>query len=231
MYMTRGSLSTVHSTRRFGSDWPRRIIFAAFHVGSKRNGGGVASCVNVGWPFTVAARERGKGARRSIPVEAQFPVERSAPRSACTGKRVAGHGVHNLPLAAAVPYGHLRLSPRQAAVTVRVTAEHDLNAVGRSCVKFDLQCKHLRVTSRSVEHAVGYDLLVIVLRRRHRRHNERGGKECSCKCHSTFPLPLIAASAHIDPRQRLARREKLVGDGDEVILKASPLAARWDVRI
>ena len=31
-----------------GSDCPRRIIFAAFHIESKRNGSGVASCINVG---------------------------------------------------------------------------------------------------------------------------------------------------------------------------------------
>ena len=60
MYMTRGSLSTEHSTRRFGSDCPRRIIFAAFHVGSKRNcGGDWHSCVNTGCPFVVAVSERG----------------------------------------------------------------------------------------------------------------------------------------------------------------------------
>ena len=57
--MKSGLLSTVHSTSRFGTDCPRRIIFAAFHVGSKRNGGGVDSCVNVSWPFTVTVSERG----------------------------------------------------------------------------------------------------------------------------------------------------------------------------
>ena len=73
MYMTRGSLSTEHSTRRFGSDCPRRIIFAAFHVGSKRNcGGDWHSCVNTGCPFVVAVIER----------SVRFPLSRSFQLSA-----------------------------------------------------------------------------------------------------------------------------------------------------
>ena len=96
----------------------------------------IISVPRIAYIFLSQLRERwqavhryGKGARRSIPVEAKFPIECSVPRRTRTGDRVAGHEIRNLPLAAVVADGHLLLGLRQAAVAVRVMAENNSNTV------------------------------------------------------------------------------------------------------
>ena len=210
-------LSTEHSTRRFGSDCPRRIILAAFHVGSKRNGGGVTSCVNVGWPFTVAASERG----------GRFLLRRSFQSSAVRPEVPAQETVSPVTRFATIhapqPY------PMDIASSVRdKIPSTPLDGVASSSIctanifasPREASNTQLVTTSRSSYSGGGIDGTTSAVAR---------SVVASVIVHS--PSPSIAAPAHIDPRQRLARREKLVGDGDEVILKASPLTARWDVRI
>ena len=76
------------------------------------------------------------------------------------------------------------------SVAVRVAPEYDGDFVRRHGVKLDLHGNHPRVAPRSVEHAVGHDLAVVVFRRRHGRHDERCGKKCGCKSHgkSSFKI-------------------------------------------
>ena len=170
MYMTRGSLSTEHSTRRFGSDCPRRIIFAAFHVGSKRNcGGDWHSCVNTGCPFVVAVIER----------SVRFPLSRSFQLSATCPDTPALENVS--PVVRFTTFHSPQSHPTDIVSSVRDRVPSpSASRPNTTSTPFD------GVASSSIRTENSFASFHW---RRHGRYDKRGGKKRGCKCHglSLFP--------------------------------------------
>ena len=213
MYMTRGSLSTEHSTRRFGSDCPRRIIFAAFHVGSKRNcGGDWHSCVNTGCPFVVAVSER----------SVRFPLSRSFQLSATCPDTPALENVS--PVVRFTTFHSPQSHPTDIVSSVRDripspsasrpnTTSTPFDGVASSSIRTensfasfrDASNTQLVTTSQSSYSGGGIDGTTSAVARK-----------TVVKVMASTPSISVSTSAEIDPRQRLSGGKKLVGDGDEM---------------
>ena len=99
MYMTRGVdvHRTFHSQIRIGQSSTNYLCCVPCRIEKKRRRRGQ---LRERW---LTIHRCGQRARHAIPVEAKFPIECSVPRRTRTGKRVAGHEIHDLPLATVIP--------------------------------------------------------------------------------------------------------------------------------
>ena len=198
--MTSGMLSTEHSTRRFGLDCPRRTTFAAFHVGSKRNGGGVTSCVNVGWPFTVAASERGARflLRRSFQLSATCPGMPVQENMSPVTRFSTFHSPQSHPMDIVSSVRDKRPSPSASQPNTTSTPFDGVASssilMANSFASFrNVSNTQLVTTSQSSYSGCGIDGTTSAAAR---------NAVANVIVHS--PSPSIAVPANIDPRQRLS---------------------------